>query len=426
MHADTCASQRQLLAPPASARHCARLSSRAEGALCFGGLNRTVTPRRCAYHRAAASKLPRCGVINRTPLPSASASSRTLKFTQSTLAATSSSGLNQSQGDSPIIRAACIADSRANRGAAKIGSLSAVAVAFAPLQDSWRIRGPQTGRTNIANPAKRPATFCTAPSGNLLIKRNKASIRYTPDGGRPESAEESTCWSRSAAGRRQRLYWTGFRATFAVDHRASTEFLTVCCSCATKLEMFELQSRCRRFNRTTCGANHQIPLKRGHFFMSRQRQTWFANACRNRSPCEHVICPWAMPATLGEVICRTNIFSPLNRFPKAIRTRSPIRFPMPFSTPSWRRTNTRRVAAETLCTTGLVLLAGEITTRANIDYIQIARDTIKRIGYDNTEYGIDYKGCSVRFATTNKARTLPRASTKARAWTSNRAPATRA
>ena len=55
-----------------------------------------------------------------------------------------------------------------------------------------------------------------------------------------------------------------------------------------------------------------------------------------------------------------------------------------------------RVAAETLCTTGLVLLAGEITTRANIDYIQIARDTIKRIGYDNTEYGIDYKGCSVQ------------------------------
>lgn len=34
-----------------------------------------------------------------------------------------------------------------------------------------------------------------------------------------------------------------------------------------------IQSRCRRFNRTTCGAIHQIPLKRSHFFMSRQRQT---------------------------------------------------------------------------------------------------------------------------------------------------------
>ena len=50
------------------------------------------------------------------------------------------------------------------------------------------------------------------------------------------------------------------------------------------------------------------------------------------------------------------------------------------------------MAAETLCTTGLVLLAGEITSKANIDYIGVARDTIARIGYDNTEYGIDYKG----------------------------------
>ncbi|MDP2170791.1 MAG: methionine adenosyltransferase [Rhodocyclaceae bacterium] len=57
-----------------------------------------------------------------------------------------------------------------------------------------------------------------------------------------------------------------------------------------------------------------------------------------------------------------------------------------------------RVAAETLCNTGLVVLAGEITTSANIDYIGVARDTIKRIGYDNTEYGIDYKGCAVLVA----------------------------
>ena len=57
-----------------------------------------------------------------------------------------------------------------------------------------------------------------------------------------------------------------------------------------------------------------------------------------------------------------------------------------------------RVAAETLCNTGLVVLAGEITTNANVDYIQVARDTIRRIGYDNTEYGIDYKGCAVLVA----------------------------
>jgi S-adenosylmethionine synthetase len=60
--------------------------------------------------------------------------------------------------------------------------------------------------------------------------------------------------------------------------------------------------------------------------------------------------------------------------------------------------NHSRIAAETLCNTGLVVLAGEITTNANVDYIQVARDTIKRIGYDNTEYGIDYKGCAVLVA----------------------------
>ena len=57
-----------------------------------------------------------------------------------------------------------------------------------------------------------------------------------------------------------------------------------------------------------------------------------------------------------------------------------------------------RVAAETLCNTGLVVLAGEITTHARIDYIDVARDTIRRIGYDNTEYGIDYRGCAVLVA----------------------------
>ncbi|MGN1209808.1 MAG: methionine adenosyltransferase, partial [Duodenibacillus sp.] len=54
-----------------------------------------------------------------------------------------------------------------------------------------------------------------------------------------------------------------------------------------------------------------------------------------------------------------------------------------------------RVAAETLCTTGLVVLAGEITTNSTVDYIDITRNVLKDIGYDNTEYGIDHKGCSV-------------------------------
>ena len=54
-----------------------------------------------------------------------------------------------------------------------------------------------------------------------------------------------------------------------------------------------------------------------------------------------------------------------------------------------------RVAAETLTNTNLVVLAGEITTTAKIDYEQIARDTLRSIGYDNIEYGIDYKTCEV-------------------------------
>ena len=54
-----------------------------------------------------------------------------------------------------------------------------------------------------------------------------------------------------------------------------------------------------------------------------------------------------------------------------------------------------RVAAETLCNTGLVVLAGEITADATVDYIGVARDTLKRIGYDNADFGIDYKSCAV-------------------------------
>jgi len=54
-----------------------------------------------------------------------------------------------------------------------------------------------------------------------------------------------------------------------------------------------------------------------------------------------------------------------------------------------------RVACETLLTTGLCVIAGEITTSAVVDYNQIARQTIKRIGYDSSEIGFDYNTCSV-------------------------------
>ena len=54
-----------------------------------------------------------------------------------------------------------------------------------------------------------------------------------------------------------------------------------------------------------------------------------------------------------------------------------------------------RVAAETLVNTGLCVLAGEISTRAHVNYIQIARQTIRRIGYNASELGFDADGCAV-------------------------------
>ncbi len=54
-----------------------------------------------------------------------------------------------------------------------------------------------------------------------------------------------------------------------------------------------------------------------------------------------------------------------------------------------------RVACETLVTTGMVLLSGEITSQANIDYPEIARQTVREIGYDSSEMGFDADGCSV-------------------------------
>jgi len=54
-----------------------------------------------------------------------------------------------------------------------------------------------------------------------------------------------------------------------------------------------------------------------------------------------------------------------------------------------------RVAAETLVATGLVVMAGQITTRASVEYGEIARDVVKRIGYDSSEIGFDYRTCAV-------------------------------
>src|ERR1700747_903046 len=54
-----------------------------------------------------------------------------------------------------------------------------------------------------------------------------------------------------------------------------------------------------------------------------------------------------------------------------------------------------RVACETLVTTGLALVAGEITTKSVIDYASIVRKTVQEIGYTDASYGFDYKTCAV-------------------------------
>lgn len=54
-----------------------------------------------------------------------------------------------------------------------------------------------------------------------------------------------------------------------------------------------------------------------------------------------------------------------------------------------------RVAAETLCSNNLIVLAGEITTNANINYEKIVREKIKEIGYTDESIGLDYKNCEI-------------------------------
>ena len=54
-----------------------------------------------------------------------------------------------------------------------------------------------------------------------------------------------------------------------------------------------------------------------------------------------------------------------------------------------------RVACETMCTTGMVVVAGEISTQANVDYPRVVRDAVRRIGYNNDAFGFNGNTCAV-------------------------------
>ena len=62
-----------------------------------------------------------------------------------------------------------------------------------------------------------------------------------------------------------------------------------------------------------------------------------------------------------------------------------------------------RVACETVTTTGLIVVLGEITTNCYVDIPEIVRNTVRDVGYVDNEYGFDYKTCGVMVAITEQS-----------------------
>jgi len=60
-----------------------------------------------------------------------------------------------------------------------------------------------------------------------------------------------------------------------------------------------------------------------------------------------------------------------------------------------------RVACETLVTTGMVVVAGEVTTKAWVDMQKVVRDTVQEIGYTDSNMGFDFNTCAVLIWTNN-------------------------
>ncbi len=84
-----------------------------------------------------------------------------------------------------------------------------------------------------------------------------------------------------------------------------------------------------------------------------------------------------------------------------------------------------RVACETLVTTGLAFIAGEITTDCYVDMPQIVRDTIKDIGYHSSQMGFDWRTCSVLTSIGHQSPDISQGVTQGQGLFKDQGPATK-